>query len=53
MLSNNYINPMTRLREREVKLQADLLTVSKEISRLKINMKQATSNQFIVERFVL
>ena len=47
------IHPMARLREREVKLQADLLTVSKEITRLKINMKQASSNQFIVERFVL
>ena len=43
----------SRLREREVKLQADLVTVSKEINRIKIDMKQTPSKQIMFERIVL
>ena len=33
-----------RLRERELQLQSDLTTASREINRLRVNIKQAGSN---------
>ena len=34
----------SRLRERELQLQSDLTTASREINRLRVNIKQAGSN---------
>ena len=36
--------PTPRLRERELQLQSDLTTASREINRLRVNIKQAGSN---------